>query len=58
MVHYLRAYWQPRENIQLQAGVENLGNVQYQEHLDLRTGINGGVFQPGINYYVGGKIAY
>jgi iron complex outermembrane receptor protein len=56
VVHYVRAFWQPRENIQLHAGVDNIANLQYQEHLDLRTG--DGVFQPGINYYIGAKISY
>jgi outer membrane receptor protein involved in Fe transport len=56
VVHYLRAYWQPRTNIQLLAGIENLGNLQYREHLDLRTGF--GVFQPGINFYTGFRISY
>ena len=56
VVHYLRAYWQPRDNIQVLAGVENIGNLQYREHLDLRTGF--GVFQPGINVYTGVRVSY
>lgn len=56
VVHYIRAYWQPRPNMQLLAGIENIGNLQYREHLDLRTGL--GVFQPGINFYGGVKVSY
>jgi outer membrane receptor protein involved in Fe transport len=56
VVHNLRAYWQPRREILILAGVENIGNLQYREHLDLRTGF--GVYQPGINFYVGTKVTY
>jgi outer membrane receptor protein involved in Fe transport len=56
VVHNLRAYWQVRENFLALAGVENIGNRQYREHLDLRTG--NGVFQPGVNFYVGAKVNY
>jgi outer membrane receptor protein involved in Fe transport len=56
VVHNVRAYWQPRDNLLLLAGVENIGNLQYREHLDLRTGL--GVYQPGINFYVGMKVSY
>jgi len=52
----VRAYWQPRENIRLLAGVENIGNLQYREHLDLRTG--DGVYQQGINFNFGCKVSY
>ena len=55
-VHNIRAYWQVRDNFLVLAGVENLGDLQYREHLDLRTG--NGVFQPGINFYAGVKISY
>jgi outer membrane receptor protein involved in Fe transport len=40
----------------LTAGVENLGDRFYREHLDLRTGR--GVFQPGVNFYVGMRVTY
>ncbi len=56
VVHNLRAYWQARENFLLLAGVENVGNLQYREHLDLRTGLS--VFQPGVNFYFGLKVTY
>ena len=50
------AFWQPRSNVQLLAGIENIGNLQYREHLDLRTGF--GAFQPGINFYGGVRLSY
>jgi iron complex outermembrane recepter protein len=57
VVHNVRAYWQARDNLLLLAGVENIGNLQYREALDLRTPPVG-VFQPGINFYVGMKVSY
>ena len=47
----LRSYWQATDSLLLLAGVENFTDKQYQEHLDLRTGL--GVFQPGVNFYFG-----
>ena len=44
----LRAYWQATDRMLLLAGVENLTDKQYREHLDLRTGR--GVFQPGAEF--------
>jgi outer membrane receptor protein involved in Fe transport len=35
------------------AGVENLTDKQYQEHLDIRR-----VFQPGISFYFGSEVRY
>lgn len=52
----LRGYWTPRPSWQLYAGVENMTNRFYREHLDLRTGF--GVFQPGISFYMGSEFAY
>jgi outer membrane receptor protein involved in Fe transport len=52
----LRGYWQASEALWLTAGVENLTDKFYQEHLDLRTGR--GVFQPGINFYFGFEWTY
>ena len=40
----------------LTAGVENLTNHNYREHLDLLTGA--GVLEPGINFYFGAKMDY
>ena len=56
VVHYVRAYWQARDNLLLLAGVENIGNLQYREFLDLHTG--NGVYQPGVNFYFGMKVSY
>ncbi len=56
VVYNLRAYWQARDNFLVLAGVENIGNRQYQEALDLRTGL--GTYQPGVNFYVGMKVSY
>jgi outer membrane receptor protein involved in Fe transport len=55
-VHNIRGYWQATDNFLLLAGVENIGDIYYREHLDLRTGRS--VFQPGINFYVGMKLTY
>ncbi len=52
----LRGSWRPQERLTLLAGVENLTDKYYREHLDLRTGR--GVFQPGINFYVGSEWVY
>jgi outer membrane receptor protein involved in Fe transport len=58
----LRAYWQVRDYLLLTAGVENFGDKNYQEHLDLRTGTGAlgqfGVFQPGVSFYFGAKVTY
>jgi outer membrane receptor protein involved in Fe transport len=56
VVHNIRAYWQPKDNLRFTAGVENIGNLQYQEALDLRTG--NGVYQPGLNFNFGMKVSY
>jgi outer membrane receptor protein involved in Fe transport len=52
----LRTYWKATDHLLLMAGVENFTDRQYHEHLDLRTGR--GVFQPGINGYVGVELNY
>ncbi len=40
----------------LTAGVENLTDKFYREHIDYRAGL--GVFRPGINFYTGLEVAY
>jgi outer membrane receptor protein involved in Fe transport len=55
-VYDLRSYWQANKNLLLTAGVENFTNKLYHEHLDLRTGL--GVFQPGVNFYLGAQLQY
>ncbi len=52
----IRTFWRVTKSVMLTGGVENLGNRQYQEALDLRTGL--GVFQPGINFYFGAQVTY
>ena len=54
----IRSYWQVRDNLLLTAGIENLFNRNYQEPFDLRDGVNGGVYQPGFNFYVGFRWTY
>jgi hemoglobin/transferrin/lactoferrin receptor protein len=49
----LRSYCRPADNLSLIAGVENLTDKQYQEHLDIRR-----VFQPGISFYFGSEVRY
>ncbi|HMP03576.1 MAG TPA: TonB-dependent receptor [Gemmatales bacterium] len=52
----LRVFWLPQPYLTLSAGVENLTDVFYREHLDLRTG--GGFFQPGRNFYLTAELRY
>ncbi len=52
----LRGYWHVTERLSLAAGVENLLNTNYQEHLDYRTGA--GLFQPGVNGYLSVELHY
>ena len=40
----------------LTAGVENIGDRFYREHVDYRSGL--GAFQPGVNFYFGTEIGY
>lgn len=52
----VRGYWQATDRLLLIAGVENLTDKQYREHLDLRTGY--GVYQPGRSFYFGTELQY
>ena len=52
----LRGYLQATDDLLLIAGVENLGDKFYREHLDYRSGR--GVFQPGINTYIATELNY
>jgi outer membrane receptor protein involved in Fe transport len=52
----LRSYVMPTNYLTVSAGVENLTDEFYREHLDLRTGR--GVFQPGRNFYVAAELRY
>lgn len=52
----IRSYWQYNEHVLLTAGIENVFDKFYREHLDLRTGL--GVYQPGRTAYVGMELRY
>lgn len=52
----LTGFWKMTEHTTLTAGLENLTDKHYREHLDLRTG--SGVFQPGFNFYSGVEVNY
>jgi len=55
VTHDMRGYWHINHAVTFVAGVENLGNRNYQEHLDSRIDMNyghpGGVFRRGRNFY-------
>ncbi len=55
-VFNIRGFWQVHKQVLLTAGVDNLTDRNYQESLDLRTGL--GVYQPGINFFVGMRVSY
>jgi len=57
-VFNIRSYWQVRDNLLLTAGIDNVGNRNYQEAFDLRDGVFGGVYQPGFNFYIGFRWTY
>ncbi len=52
----LRSFRKIGKSTVLIAGVENLFDKFYFEHLDYRAGL--GVFRPGINYYFGTEVSY
>lgn len=52
----LRAYWTPTDAILFTAGMDNVFDRFYREHLDLRTGR--GVYQPGRSTYIGLELRY
>jgi len=54
----LRAYWRPRQHVLLVAGVENLGDRNYREHLDFHAPSGMAVYQPGVNFYFGSELSY
>jgi iron complex outermembrane receptor protein len=62
VIYDLRGFYQLNRAIRLVAGVQNIGDRLYQEHLDSRTdlsyGVPGGVFRPGFNAYVGAISTY
>jgi outer membrane receptor protein involved in Fe transport len=57
---YIRGYWNMRKNLRLIAGIDNIFNRAYQEHLDLRQSgpanfnfAETRVMQPGFSPYAG-----
>lgn len=54
----LRGRWQASQSLLLLAGVENLADKQYREHLDFRSPSGISVFQPGISFYTGAELKY
>ena len=57
----IRTYWQATDRLLLTAGVENLGNLYYREHLDPISGTILGVnplYRPGTNFYFGSQLTY
>jgi outer membrane receptor protein involved in Fe transport len=56
----LRSYWQVTEKLLLTAGVENLGDRFYREHLDPIAGNAFGdpLFRQGYNFYFSSQLTY
>jgi outer membrane receptor protein involved in Fe transport len=55
----LRGYWQVTKAWTVTAGVENLGNKFYREHLDWLAGAPTDLlFRQGINFYFGTQVQY
>ena len=56
----LRGTWRSARHrgLLLVGGVENLTDVEYQEHFDFRSFEGTAVFQPGVNFYTGIDFAY
>jgi outer membrane receptor protein involved in Fe transport len=52
----LRAHWWATERLLMTAGVDNLFDRFYREHLDYRAGR--GVYQPGMTFYFGTELVY
>ena len=61
----VRGYWQVNKNFLLVSGVENVGDKQYRNHLDPRSGplnpdgtTNPILLQPGVNFYITAQLSY
>lgn len=57
----IRTFWRARDNWLLTAGIENVGDIRYREHLDPISGnlINTNpLYRPGINFYFGSQVTY
>jgi outer membrane receptor protein involved in Fe transport len=53
----IRGYAKATEKLNVFAGVENVTNNNYLEHLDSRILINP-VYQPGVNFYFGTELVH
>lgn len=54
----LRGVWQCYESLRVVAGIENLFDRNFREHLDYRSAFGDAVLQPGRNIYVGTEAVY
>lgn len=56
----IRGYWQATERLLLTAGVENVGDKLYREHLDPIAGnlIGYPFYRPGTNFYFTSQFTY
>ena len=56
----VRGYYRASDRLFLTAGVENLGDRFYQEHLDAVTvpASQVGLFQPGVNFYFSARVRF
>lgn len=60
---YLKAFLRPKDGVNIIAGIDNLGDRAYFEHLDLRLPASGPygetiVYAPGITPYIGVEVDY
>lgn len=54
----LRTYWEVTSQLFVTAGVENLFDRDYREHLDIRIPDGIALYQPGRTIYLGGQLTY
>jgi len=54
----LRAFWRATSHLYLTAGIENIFDRAYREHLDFRNLDGIAVYQPGRTTYFGGELVY
>jgi outer membrane receptor protein involved in Fe transport len=63
----IRGYWRVRKNVLVTAGIENMFDRNYRQHLDLLTGVlapgstapsGPGVLEPGISPYLGLQVTW
>ena len=55
----MRGYWQPTYRHTFTAGIENLGDRTYREHVDPRPAtLSGNFFQPGRSFFFGYEATY